>query len=181
MHKTFYTFLDNIKANMLSKGSSNEQIVHYLSLVGEKYKSSPIFEDLNLDEFDDDMEEYMGTCFGNNASLDVINQMNSVVEEEDYNVRALKIIELQEYYRDKNFFPPEDMESEREVDDRGAFGRTQLHEAVLRQDKDRIIELLDEGASTDIADNNGLTPYKTAILENYVEITELFKSRNIGE
>jgi len=183
MHKSFHSFLDIIKTNMAAKGSTNEQIVSCLSSVGEKYKNSPIFEDLDLDEFDDDMIDYIEEKFGKEENIDkglqVMAQMNSVIDQDDLGEQANRIMILQEYYKDSNFFPPEEMESEREVDDKGAFGRTLLHEAVLRQDKDRIIELLEEGASTDIKDNNGLTPYETAILEDYTEIIELFKSKGI--
>jgi hypothetical protein len=76
-----------------------------------------------------------------------------------------KILALREYYKDKNVFPPEDIIDETSINLKGNFGRTPLHDAVLEDDVEKIIDLLNNGADITVADNNGHTPLILAKLE----------------
>lgn len=52
------------------------------------------------------------------------------------------------------------------------LGETQLHQAIQKQDKERVTQLLDLGARTSVYDNNGFTPLASAIRSGNLEIVE---------
>ncbi len=93
-----------------------------------------------------------------------------------------RITKLQQYYQmygketGEWVFSPEDQESE----DRGKYGRTPLHIAVMDDDHDKIRELIANGANIDMRDNSGLTPFVYALLEGKTEIVKLFEELGVA-
>ena len=175
MDQIFCKFLDNIKKNMEAKGKSNEQISKTIFQVNENYKNSPIFEEIEYS--DEDIDEYLDPEEKDDRDNDIMSQMIDFNLDKD--VRAQQILDWQDYYQDKNVFSEEDMESVEDIDNRGVFGRTKLHTAVLNQDLEEIEKLLDSGANANIVDNNGFTPYQTANMEGYDDILNIFVQKGI--
>ena len=179
MDKLFSLFLDKIKSNMKAEGKSEEQTVRVLTEVNRKYRNSPIFEKIDLNATDDeDFNDYMQEDIEDKDN-DIMVQMTDFNIEED--VRAQRILTLQGLYEDKHVFPDEDLVTTECIDDKGAFGRTRLHLAVINKDLAEIAIILDNGANTSITDNNGFTPYQTAVLEEFDYVIELFNKRGISE
>jgi len=178
MNKLFGLFLDGIKSNMKQKGKSDEQIVRVLTDINSRYLNSPIFEKIDLND-DEDFDDYMQEDAVEDKDNDIMVQMTDFNIKDD--VRAQRILALQEFYKGKNVFPPEDLVNTECIDDKGAFGRTKLHVAVINRDLHEIVILLDSGANTKIADNNGFTPYQTAVLEEFNDVIELFVEKGILE
>ena len=181
MNKSFSLFLDNISENMREKGKTEGQIHQTLTKINDKYKNSPIFETITIKDLEDeDFDDYLGTNDEKeNRDVDIMAQMTeSTLENDD---RAQRILTLQEYYKDKEVFKDDEMEGTEEIDNRGIFGRTQLHTAVLAQDLATIEELLDNGANPHMVDNNGFTPFQTANVEGYEDVMALFVSRGIDK
>ena len=178
MDKLFSLFLDKIKSNMKAEGKSEEQTVRVLTEVNRKYRNSPIFEKIDLNATDEDFDDYMQEDIEDKDN-DIMVQMTDFNIEED--VRAQRILTLQDFYENKHVFPYEDLVTTECIDDKGSFGRTKLHLAVINKDLAEIVVLLECGASTKITDNNGFTPYQTAVLEEFDDVIELFNKRGISE
>jgi len=175
MDKTFCTFLDNIKKNMEAKGKSSEQISKTILKVSKDYKNSPIFEKFDYSE--EDIDDYLDPEEKEDRDNDIMSQLIDFNLDND--VRAQQILDWQKHYEDKNVFSAEDMVCSEDIDNKGVFGRTQLHTAVLNQDLKEIEKLLDSGANANIVDNNGFTPYQTANMEGYDDILKFFEQKGI--
>ncbi|MFW6173767.1 MAG: ankyrin repeat domain-containing protein [Elusimicrobiota bacterium] len=168
-------FLSKISENLEKKNISRNKKEVIIEVVKEKYKDSPIFFDVESDIED---EEIDSTEIITNDNIEtpsddkfqsIMGQMNLIEAGEDskeIESREERIKYWQEYYKDKNVFPSEDMISTEEIDNRGDFGRTALHNAVLQNDTDNIKELVQQGADVTIKDNSGNTPYRLALLED---------------
>jgi len=178
MNKLFSLFLDKIKSNMKRKGKNDEEVVAVLTKVNHRYRNSPIFEKIDLTD-DEDFDDYIQEDAIEDKDNDIMVQMTDFNIEND--VRAQRILTLQDFYEGKNVFPAEDMVNTECIDDKGAFGRTKLHLAVINRNLDEINILLDSGANTKITDNNGFTPYQTAVLEEFDDVIELFCEAGILE
>lgn len=147
-------------------------------------------DELNtLEEDDDDPweevdmdEENKGSEFALSAFVDMQRTFKS--EEDNYKKELTKeerIRKLQQHYEGKSVFEKEDMISSEKIDDRGNYGRTALHQAVLNDDTDRLKELLADGADASIKDNSGNTPYRVALLEGKMEIIKIFEENGVTE
>ena len=109
------------------------------------------------------------------ASVDSKDPIGGMMSEE-------RIAYWRGYYATQ---PPFDDGLEKELEDidpineKRRFGRTRLHEAVLAGDEGLIADLIAEGADPDIKDNNGLTPFALAKIEQKKGILKLFHQLEI--
>ncbi len=86
-----------------------------------------------------------------------------------------QIIVLQQFYKDKQLFTQEELEYQNPLNEKGKFGRTKLHEAVLTGTLDEVKNLISQGAQVRAKDNSGYTPLILARLNGKKEIAEYLK------
>jgi ankyrin repeat protein len=180
-------FLSNVLENMKKQNFSPEKIDDTLTKIKTKYTDSLIFTPLHIlssSDYEEDVEEETEAQIEDkNASI--TNQMKD--DDNSSSVLSLdmtkdeQIIALQEFYEDKNVFSKDELEAKTEVDEKGKFGRTKLHEAVMNEKIEEIRELLESGADSSIKDNSGFTPYFLAMLESKEEALKCFEELGIKE
>lgn len=75
------------------------------------------------------------------------------------------------------FFPPSAIEvnTDEDINARGKFGYTKLHDAAVERDLDKVIELLEAGIDPTIKDNSGSTAYQKAINRGYDDVADLIR------
>lgn len=173
-------FLSKISKNLNETETPSDKKNRIIKAVEEKYKNSPIFFDIEEDDEIDSLDVLIDNNIEETLEEDkfqsIMGQMTPKEPEEfreeesrEEESREERIKYWQEYYKDKNVFPPEDMISTEEIDSRGNFGRTALHNAVIQNNPDKIKELIQQGADATIKDNSGNTPYRLALLEDCEE------------
>lgn len=86
-----------------------------------------------------------------------------------------QILVLQEFYKDKQLFTQEELEYQNPLNEKGKFGRTKLHQAVLTGTLEDIKNLIAQGAEVKAKDNSGYTPLVLARLNGKKEIAEYLK------
>ena len=64
-------------------------------------------------------------------------------------------------------------------EDRGEFGRTELHKACEEGDLEKVKRLLDKGANPNLEDNNGYDSVSLSIIEGHDDIIEEFERSGI--
>jgi len=147
-------FLATIRKRMEQQNKTEEEILSALSFFREKYKDDEIFQSLMHKEIIEDAE---------------------LTKDERINI-------LQKQYQDHGIetgewvFSPDKQESE----DRGKYGRTPLHIAVMEDDLEEIRELILNGADVNMIDNSRLTPFVYALLEGKTEIIKLFEELGVA-
>jgi hypothetical protein len=62
------------------------------------------------------------------------------------------------------------------INERGRYGYTALHRAVLEHDVAAVKDLLGQGARTDLCDNSGMTPIQKARLEGYKDLVTILRT-----
>lgn len=123
------------------------------------------------------------------SPMSFINQMtdDAVDLDSDEEVSFMTVIKhgmkrdeqikvLYEFYKDKNFFSEEEKINIDDINLKGKFGRTKLHNAVLEDKIDEVKRLVEEKADFNIKDNNGHTALTLARLNGRKEITEYLKT-----
>jgi len=181
-------FLCKIAKNLNRRNSSCEQKNRTLKKIREQYKNSPIFcIDADLEDDSDLLDVELEKVNIENITVDndiaIMSQM-STFHSKNADISPPKeaksiedrIRQWQEYYKDKKVFSSEEMVSTKCIDERGDFGRTELHRSVMHNNVGRINELIEAGADAKIVDNSGNTPYRLGLLEDCKEaITALEK------
>lgn len=139
---------------MEQQDKTEEEILSALSFFREKYKDDEIFQSLMHKEEIEDVE---------------------LTQDERINI-------LQKQYQDHGektgewVFTPDEQESE----ERGKYGRTPLHIAVMEDDYDQIKELITNGTDVNMRDNSGMTPFVYALLEGKTEVIKLFEELGVA-
>jgi len=147
-------FLETIRKRMERDNKTEEEILSVLDSFRKKYKDDEIFQPLMHKEEIEEVE---------------------LTQDERINI-------LQKRYQDHGeetgewVFPPDEQESE----ERGKYGRTPLHIAVMEDDIEEIRELIENGADVNMRDNSGMTPFVYALLEGKTEIIKLFEELGVA-
>jgi ankyrin repeat protein len=159
----------------------------------EKYKKTGIFDNSFLAT--EDEEDFLPVEYlEENKNLNIIQEMESNYREENeedaYKNISSTIINKQlskgqaislweKFYANKKVFTTEELNEG--VNKIGMFGRTQLHEAVLQEDFQKIEKMLNEGVDASIKDNNGNTAFKLALMEGKIKIVDFLKQKGISK
>jgi hypothetical protein len=154
----------------------NKEFQKRLKTVEDKYKHFSVFDpSYNFDEDEDIELEHndIGEVVSDGNQECVIASPIELLSRED------KIKGLQAFYDSKNLFPKRWIMEASPMNTKGQFGRTPLHEAVLKQDLDAIKKLLQDGADATLTDNNGHTPLVVARLERFKKVIHLMKKMGI--
>jgi ankyrin repeat protein len=106
---------------------------------------------------------------------DEANDLKDVTTEDMTIEQRIKA--LSKYYEKDNPFTEEEIISDNDL--KGAYGRTLLHDAVLREDLEEIEKLIKEGASTIVKDNTNCTPYQLAVIEGKTKAVKKLKKLGI--
>jgi len=138
----------------------------------DKEKRDCIFYKIQLDykqrqfNLDQEFEEEDISCeiYFSKEELEKI----SIIDQED------RIKGLRKYYSDKNVFPISQQLGY--CEEKGLFGRTFLHQAVVDNNLDAIKELI-EDSDLEARDNSGYTPLMLAYLHEHLEIIALLEER----
>ena len=155
-----HKFLCIVSRNLKRKGYSVLKRDKIFRALQRKYTNSQFLEPF-VDHVDDEWETDTFHNTKEDKNLDIIDQMKMVVDDPV----EKRIRRWQKHYEDKEVFTDDEMETTSSIDEKGDYGRTQLHLAVLSDDPEKIVKLLKDGADPKIKDNSGYTPHKLALLE----------------
>jgi hypothetical protein len=169
-------FLKIIRANLARKYKDKEKRRRIFERIAAKYRNSEIFSQLEFEDEDVEDEQLADkvlardNCFGDKNGFP---ELNGVPREK--RVEMLRKC----YGHCKPVFSKSEMIPI--VDERGKYGRTMFHDAVIAGDCKQIQRLYEAGADPDIRDNNGHTPFMLARLRVMKEVIEVFLKLGIEE
>jgi len=177
----FDSFMQNIEKDLRNKKYSEIQIKEKIAKISKKYKNEDCLKEIDFSGDDDDWDDFDFVANTDNE-LSVIRQMKPEVNDlkdviSDEMTIEERIKALSRYYKSKCVFNDDEMVAENNM--KGAYGRTLLHDAVLNGDLEEIEKLIEEGSSTKSKDNNGMTPYMLAVVEEKEEVVKKLKKMGI--
>jgi hypothetical protein len=155
-----HKFLSCVSRGLKRRNYSVYHRDRILNILKKKYGESHFLDPFFKHEEDEwEFDTFHDTQGDKN--LEVMDQMKIAPEEsvED------RILRWQRYYESREVFSDDEMETISSIDEKGDYGRTKLHLAVLSDDADKILQLLKENADPKMKDNSGYTPHKLALLE----------------
>ena len=180
MLKTLDEFLDKICQGLKKRGLSKGAIDFHMARLTEVYEKSPIFGELEIDDYNDYQEEEF--CDGVSLPIkpEEVNTNNPfIIMNQTHNEQVEKRIhQLSEYYdkvqesRGEVWFPPEEEEIVEAINVQGMFGRTLLIQAVIDGDLDEVNRIIKKGADIGIKDSSGNDALQSAILNGYDDIAD---------
>jgi len=180
---TFEDFVERMRNRLKGRGFSRERIAFHIERLIERYKKSPIFEELEIiddDDDDDDFDDFDDFEDGI-KNLPVVVEIHEVtlpfvVLEQTFDETVEKRIhQLRDYYSELQeasgevWFPDEEITVD-PIDVPGLFGRTPLIEAAFQGDLDRVNELIDLGADIGAKDNSGNDALQVANLNGHAAV-----------
>jgi len=181
MLMNFEEFVERIRSRLQKRKFSREKIAFHIERLRDRYKDSPIFEEINLgDEVDDYFEDFEDGI----KHLPVVHEVEAVnlsfvILKQTYDETVEKrIYQLRDHYEDLQeesgeiLFPDDEEILFDPINVPGIFGRTPLIQAVFDGDLDRVNELLDLGADIGAKDNSGNDALQIAIFCGYDEIAD---------
>jgi len=148
-------FISIIEKNLTDKKYDIQTQRRMLAKIQEHFKNSEIFKPLSQyledEEVVGDFLHVVVNCFG---------QFGEGFAGIDDVPREDRVGVLRKCYTKCS--PFSDSEMIQPINERGQYGRTLLHEAVIASDRKAIVELLKKGANPYMVDNNGNTPLAMA-------------------
>jgi hypothetical protein len=181
MLMTFDEFVDRIRKRLEKKGHSKEKLSFHIERLIQRYENSPIFDELEIYDDDDNFEEFE----------DGIKHLPFAEEDHDVSLPFLilkqthdeviekRIHQLREHYegvqenRGEEWFPEDEVIDP--LNAPGLFGRTPVIEATFQGDIDRVSELIELGADLGARDSSGNDALQVAILNGYDKIAAMIK------
>jgi len=159
-------FLQIIEAKLAKKYKSKKKRQEVFKRIKAKYEASHFFEYTEQeDECCYDMQCEIANCFGDSgfAGLSSIPRVDRVEE-----LRNRYAEEVGPVFPMGQTLDP--------LIERGLFGRTLLHQAVVDDDFKTVTKLVKKGADREAIDNGGCTPLQLAALsDNQKMIDHLLK------
>ena len=190
----FNSYLKNVKANLMRKicPKVNKQTMcigvcpdcqkkKIFDTILARANGDDMFEPVTFQDDDEDEELSLENPV---PPIAVVAKQLFGGEEEDRNVdpaeRERRVqLKIQEYTKKPPVFRISQRIHEEEINTRGIYGRTRLHQAVLDGDQLTVQTLLDDGADHTLKDSSGNTPYRLAVIEQKAPILEMFHDRGI--
>jgi len=167
-------FLEGIDERLKKRRYCSVKRTEIIGKLREKWKDNIIFVDpvalskamlVSVDDddyiLDDDLQVKDGRLLPiTDIAFATLLRRKELFEREE------SIILLQEFYEEceelKN--DPWPLIEVDEINERGAYGRTPMHNAVEADDYNTVCHLVDNGADLKIPDNNGHTPSQFALV-----------------
>ena len=180
MLMTLREFIDRIRLGLEKKGFSSKSVLFHIQKLTEIYEKSPIFGELEINEFDDDYEEF---CDGikHLPVIDMVPAESRLFEilKKTHNEQVeRRIHQLSNHYNDEQkkrketWFPTEEEDIVDAINVRGIFGRTVLIEAALNGDSQEVNRLLGLGADYGIKDSSGNDALQVAIFNGHEDVAD---------
>lgn len=146
-------FIKIIEQNLAQKEYDAPTRKRILNLIQDRYKDSEIFKPIEDCVEDEEIVSDFLSSRANTFGSDGFACLDEVPRQDRVEV-------LRKCYEDHPPFRPS--ETIQPINEKGKFGRTLLHEAVMSSDKSAISRLLKKGANPYAKDNNGNTPLTLA-------------------
>ena len=167
-------FIGNVKKNLARKRRFNKKKKQaILKAIEEKYTNSGLFTPVS--QIIEDTENIRNllhartNCFGPKEGFPNIDD----IPRED------RVPALRKCYEDCPVFPQR--ATINPLNERGLFGRTPLHEAVISENRKAVSKLIHQGANTYKKDNNGHTPLMLAKFNEQDDMVEFLEDLGIEE
>jgi len=175
----FDEFVERIRNRLEGRGHTREQVAFHIERLIERYKDSPIFEELEViddgdfDNFEDGVKDLPVAIESHEVNLPFI-----VLKQTHNELVEKRIRQLIDHYSDLQkstgevWFPDDEIMPPDPINDPGSFGRTPLIEAAFQGDLDKTNELLDLGADIGAKDNSGNDALQVANLNGHEDVAD---------
>ena len=137
-----------------------------------KWQHDPVFSSpvLLVDDGEED-EDSISSNISRQEEIDPEQRETAAQREERVRQTAAM------YDRMAPLFDEEEKIDIADINKRGLYGRTCLHEACLKGELDVVKRLVETGADRTIKDNNGHTPFRLAIIYHQKEVADYLRER----
>lgn len=165
METDYIRFTEIVERNLAEKDYDEEIRRKILDRIKAKYKS--FFEVIDTEE------DFLSgeNCFGNDGGFVGLEGLD----------RDERVLHLRKCYeRTGPVFPIKQIISN-PLNEKGRYGRTALHDAVVESDQEKVIDLLKRGADPGLKDNNGHTPLMMAKFSGDLPMARFLRSLEIED